>query len=107
MFHCIQVDEYMNCIKCVSGYNLYTHTFVSLRLLTDYSAGDTESICCPSGYYYTPITGSGFTCTNPNYNKGCDKMIKKTDGEIVCDSCLNNYYKNKDHCCEDGFAWSD
>lgn len=107
MFHCIRVDEYKNCIKCVSGYNLYTHKFVSsTRLLTDYSAGNTHTICCPSGYYYTAITDSGFTCINPNYNKGCDKMIKNTDGEIVCDSCLNNYYKNLDHCCKEGFAWS-
>ena len=92
----------------MSGYNLYTHKFVNRRrlLAADYSASNVHTICCPSGYFYTAITDSGFVCTNPNHNTGCDKMIKNTSDKVVCDTCLEGFNKSLEHCCPPNEAWS-
>lgn len=68
MFHCAKVDEYNNCVQCIKNFNLYAHTFATRRRLADYTATSTETICCPSGYYYYALTGSGFICQTINYS---------------------------------------
>lgn len=79
---------------------MYTHKFVTRRRrLADYAADKIESICCPSGHYFVAVTTKGMICQSSLYSKGCDKMKLNGSNDIICETCLANYYLSYDRCC--------